>query len=96
MLNTLTQVKQISKVKHMEKDSLKLSNKFQLVIPASARKTLGLQTAKNQNFVVKSVNKNEITFKKEPTLDDFLGAYTGYFPKDATKAIRKMRDNDWE
>jgi len=96
MLNTLQLVKQRDIVEHMKKDTVTLSSKYQLVIPSNVRKKMGLKNTKDIQFRVKSFNSKEIVFTKEPTLDEILGSYTGYFPKDATAAIRKRRDEDWE
>lgn len=100
MLNTLTLVKQKYIVVHMKKkytnlrpETVKISNKFQLVIPASARKVMDLR--ENQKFIVKAVTNDEIVFRKLPKPEEFYGAFDDVFPDNATAAIRKMRDEEW-
>lgn len=79
----------------MKTPMLKLSSKYQVVIPKMARKKLGITTVTGQQFSVISVTEDEIVFRKSKTLDDFLGAYTSAFPKNATGALRRIRDNEW-
>jgi bifunctional DNA-binding transcriptional regulator/antitoxin component of YhaV-PrlF toxin-antitoxin module len=94
-LNKLTNVKQKINIITMGKQYVKMSSKYQLVIPSSARKTLNL-TNNGQQFSVKKVSKDEIIFKKEEGLEEMLGAFDDLFPEDAVKGIRKIRDTDWD
>jgi AbrB family looped-hinge helix DNA binding protein len=73
-----------------------LSKKYQVVIPKSARKKLGLTNGEGQRFRVERVSKDEIVFRKDKTLDSFLGQYGQAFPENATEELRKLRDRDWE
>ncbi len=79
----------------MKTQTVTLSSKYQVVIPKTARKTLGLTAATGQQFSVARVTKNEIVFRKDKTLDDFLGAYSHAFPKNAAAELRHVRDNEW-
>jgi len=90
----LTIVQRSNSIKHMQK-FIKLSPKYQLVIPVDARKVMGLNKA-GQKFVVDKVSKNKITFVKEPDLEEYFGAYDDAFPKNALQVLRKMRDTEWE
>jgi len=72
-----------------------MSSKYQVVIPKTARKKLGLDKPTGQHFKVKSVSENEIVFRKEKNLDEFLGAYSHSFPKNATAQLRTIRDKEW-
>lgn len=95
MVHKLTNVKRFAIVKHMKAQTVILSSKYQVVIPKAARKTLGLTKPTGQQFSVARVTKDEIVFRKDKTLDDFLGKYGGVFPKDATATLRHARDNEW-
>lgn len=83
-------------VKRMKNTPLTLSSKYQLVIPKTARKKMGLVGKAGQRFQVTRVSEDEIVFRKEPTLDDFLGKFGASFPKNAAAALRKMRDEEWD
>ncbi len=80
----------------MKNISVALSTKYQVVIPKAARKKMGLDKAIGQRLRVGRVTKDEIVFRKEPALEDFLGAYGDSFPKNAAAALRKMRDKEWD
>lgn len=73
-----------------------LSSKYQVVIPKAARKKLGITRSTGQKFSVASVTENEIVFRKDKNLEDFLGAYDHAFPEDATGVLRRIRDNEWD
>lgn len=60
-----------------------------------ARRKLGLTKPEGQRFRVERVSENEIVFRKDKTLDDFLGQYGDAFPANAGRALHKMRDQDW-
>lgn len=91
----MTIVQRFDIVKRM-KTFVTLSGKYQVVIPKAARKTLGLTSPEGQRFRVERVTKDEIVFKKDTTLDDYLGKYGDAFPKNATAELRRRRDTDWE
>ena len=78
----------------MKKDIVTVSSKYQVVIPKVARQKMGLDKTKGQHLRVKSVTEDEIVFRKEPSVDDYLGAYGDVFPANATEALRKMRDEE--
>jgi AbrB family looped-hinge helix DNA binding protein len=80
----------------MKADIVTLSSKYQVVIPKAARKKLGLSKPNGQRFKVEKVTDDEIVFRKDKTLNDFLGAYGQAFPKNATEKLRQMRDEEWE
>lgn len=80
----------------MKRDVVTLSSKYQVVIPKAARKKLGLVEAAGQRFRVEKVTNYEIVFRKEKTVDDFLGKYDYAFPANATEKLRKMRDKEWD
>jgi AbrB family looped-hinge helix DNA binding protein len=79
----------------MKTDVVTLSSKYQVVIPKIARKKLGLIKPEGQRFRVEHVSENEIVFRKDKTLDDFLGQYGDAFPVNAGRELRKIRDQDW-
>lgn len=73
-----------------------LSSKYQVVIPKEARKKLGLIHPEGQRFKVESVSENEIIFRKDKSLEDFLGKYDKAFPDNATSKLREVIDSEWE
>ncbi len=78
------------------KSIVTLSSKYQVVIPKAARKKLGLSESAGQRFRVERVTEDEIVFKKDTTLDDYLGKYGDAFPKNATAELRRRRDTEWD
>ncbi len=96
MFYELTKVLRFDIVELMKNNSLALSSKYQIVIPKAARQKMGLDKAIGQRLRVKSVTENEIVFSKEPSIDDFLGAFGDTFPKNTAAKIRKMRDEEWD
>jgi len=91
----LTYVERFAMVKLMKADIVTLSSKYQVVIPKAARKTLGLNSPEGQRFKVQRVSDTEIVFRKDKSLEDYLGKYDKAFPSNATGAIRKIRDDEW-
>ena len=91
----MTLVKRFDTVEHMKTEVVTLSSKYQVVIPKTARKKLGLYKSTGQRFRVKRVSENEIVFRKDKSLDDFLGQYGYAFPVNASAKLRKMRDQEW-
>jgi AbrB family looped-hinge helix DNA binding protein len=79
----------------MKTDVVTLSSKYQVVIPKMARKKLGLFKPEGQRFRVERVSEDEIVFRKDKTLDDFLGQYGDAFPINAKSELRNMRDEEW-
>lgn len=79
----------------MKTDIVTLSSKYQVVIPKAARKTLGLNNPAGQRFKVQRVSDTEIVFRKDKSLEDYLGKYDKAFPSNATRALRKIRDDEW-
>ncbi len=96
MFNDSFFVQRSGRVEHMKTQIVTLSSKYQVVIPAAARKKLGLGKPAGQRFSVQRVTEDEIVFRKDKTLDDFLGAYSDVFPRDATAELRRQRDNEWD
>lgn len=80
----------------MKTDIVTLSSKYQVVIPKAARKKLGLFKANGQRFTVERVSDNEIVFRKNKTLDDFLGQYGYAFGPNSIDKLREQRDKDWD
>ena len=80
----------------MKSDIVTLSSKYQVVIPKAARKKLGLNKPEGQRFKVERVSDTEIVFRKDRSLEDYLGKYDKAFPLHATRAIRQVRDSEWE
>ncbi len=80
----------------MKADVVTLSSKYQVVIPKSARKKLGLLKANGQRFKVERVSDNEIVFRKDKSLDDFLGQYGHAFSANSAVKLREQRDKDWD
>ena len=80
----------------MSNEIVTLSTKYQVVIPKAARQKMGLTKPDGQRFTVKRVTKDEIVFRKDQTLDDFLGKYGHAFPKNMTAKLRHQRDTEWE
>jgi AbrB family looped-hinge helix DNA binding protein len=79
----------------MKTDVVTLSSKYQVVIPKTARKKLGLIKSEGQRFRVERVSENEIVFRKDKSLDDFFGQYGDAFPVNASAKLHKMRDQEW-
>lgn len=93
----MTFVQRFAIVEHMKTTpSVTLSGKYQLVIPKAARKEMNLGAPSGQKFRVERANKDEIVFRREPEIEDFLGKYGHFFPPNAAAALRKMRDEDWD
>ena len=88
-------VKQFDRIERMKTEVVTLSGKYQVVIPKAVRKKMGLFKSEGQRFKVERVSENEIVFRKDKSLDDFLGQYGDAFPLDATTKLRKMRDQEW-
>lgn len=80
----------------MKKDIVRLSSKYQVVIPKAARKRMGLTSPENHYFKVVRVTDDEIVFKKSNSLDDYLGAYSQSFPAHASEVMRKQRGDELE
>lgn len=80
----------------MNSDIVTLSSKYQVVIPKAARQKLGLKRPEGQRFKVERVSDTEIVFRKDKSLDDYLGKYGNAFPANASSKLRQIRDNEWE
>ena len=91
----MTFVKHFVIVKRMKTDVVTLSSKYQVVIPKTARKKLGISKPAGQRFRVERVSGDEIVFRKVKSLDDFLGQYDEAFPVNAGAKLHKMRDQEW-
>jgi len=73
--------------------TLQISDKYQLVVPRTARQTMHINKGRDV-FRVKNVTEKEITFEKVASFEEFLGAFDSVFPDDTTQALRKMRDEE--
>ncbi len=77
---------------------LKLSNKYQVIIPKAARKKLNLKRGSSY-MTVKNVTDNEITFVKSPSSSSDIEKYAGILKStdnpNPVANLRKMRDEDW-
>lgn len=81
---------------------LTVSDKYQIVVPKEARKKLGLKPG--QKVTVKSVSKDTITFKREPTMEELLEKGRGTLKNtpwdkegiDPAVWIRRQRDAEDE
>lgn len=80
----------------MKTEIVILSSKYQVVIPKAARQKLGLNRPEGQRFKVERVSDDEIVFRKDKSLDDYLGKYGNAFPKNANAKLRQMRDTEWK
>ena len=92
----MTIVLRFAIVERMKNDIVTVSSKYQVVIPKIARQKMGLDKTKGQHLRVKSVTQNEIVFRKEPSIEDYLGAFKGAWGPNPTKRLRKMRDEEWD
>lgn len=79
----------------MKTDVVTLSSKYQVVIPKTARMKLGLSKPAGQRFRVERVSEDEIVFRKDKNLDDFLGQYGDAFLVNASAKLHKLRDQEW-
>lgn len=78
---------------------LKLSNKYQVIIPKAARKKMNLERGLSY-MTVKHVTDNEITFMKSPVVSSDIEKYAGVlreeWGKNSVARLRKIRDEDWD
>jgi len=82
-----------------------VSTKYQIVIPKDVRKQLNIKPGQKLN--VRALANNSIIMQKDIALDNatFIQKYTGVIKRadtawgkagmDATKWLRKQRDEDW-
>jgi AbrB family looped-hinge helix DNA binding protein len=91
----LTIVLRFATIKLMKNDVVTLSSKYQVVIPKAARQKLGLNKPEGQRFKVERVSDVEIVFRKDKSLEDYLGKYGSAFPANAAAKIRQTRDAEW-
>lgn len=78
---------------------VKMSDKYQVVIPKSARKKMGIRRG-NVYFFVKKITGNEITYSVLSENEDGIDAFAGILkspdnPK-PVENLRKMRASDWD
>ena len=92
----MTNVVRFDIVLRMKNQSVAFSSKYQVVIPKAARKKMEIGKESGQRLIVDNVTKDTITFRKEPSLEDFLGKFGGAFGPNANARLRKMRDEEWE
>lgn len=77
---------------------VKMSDKYQVVIPLEARKKMGLRRG-NVYFFVKKISGNEITYRVSNRDSGGIEAYAGILQSKSNpkpvENLRKMRDTDW-
>lgn len=75
-------------------EEVKVSSKYQVVIPKAARKKMGITDKGDYTLRVKNVRKYEITLEVVPDWREFIGL----FPQEtnAVKLVRNQRDTEWE
>lgn len=77
---------------------LKLSNKYQVIIPKAARKKMHLERGTSY-MTVKRVTDSEITFVKSPVAGSNIDRYAGILKAadnpNPVENLRRMRDKDW-
>ncbi len=80
-------------MKILPEEIVKISTKFQLVVPKAARKKMNI-TDSSLGYVmrVKNVTATEITFEKVPSWRDYIGTLTGAWGPDPVATIRADRD----
>ena len=93
----MTFVLLIAIVLHMDstQEHVKLSSKFQVVIPKNARNKMGLTTKSGHVLRIKKVTNTEITLEKVPDWRDFIGSFINT-TVDPVQSVREQRDTDWE
>lgn len=78
-------------------EEVKVSTKFQLVLPKKARRKMGIvDSSLGYTMRVKRVTETEITFERVASWRDFVGKFEGAWGVEPVKTIRKIRDTDWE
>ncbi len=77
---------------------LKVSSKYQVIIPKAARQKMDLQRGSSY-MTVKRVTDNEITFIKSPVANSDIEKYAGILKSakntHPVENLRRMRDKDW-
>jgi AbrB family looped-hinge helix DNA binding protein len=76
---------------------VKLSDKYQVVIPKGARKKLNLPKG-DVYMVITKVTNREITFAKpaEASIMSYAGVAKDAWGPHPTAELRKQRDKEWE
>jgi len=76
-------------------NTVKLSDKYQVVIPKEIRKGLNLKPG--QRLQISRTKSGNITITTKSVIDEIYGTFAGkkYWGDDAAVTIRKMRD-EWE
>lgn len=84
-------------VLHMDKvhEQVKLSSKYQVVIPKTARNIMGLTKKSGYTLRVKKVTSTEITLEKVPDWRDYIGSYKNECVG-PVNSVRQQRDTEWE
>lgn len=72
---------------------VKLSKKYQVVIPKEVRK--GLQLKPGQNLRVKQTASGDIKIETASVIDEMYGSLKGAWGKDSDKYLQKTR-NEWD
>lgn len=76
---------------------VKLSDKYQVVIPKGARKKLNLPKG-DVYMVITKVTNREITFAKpaDPSIMSYAGVAKGAWSSHPVTDLREQRDKEWE
>ncbi len=73
---------------------VKLSSKYQVVIPREFRKELGIKPG--QTLSIKRVNQ-KLVIDTESVIDKYAGTMPGAWgDEDPAVTIRRMRDTEWD
>ena len=72
---------------------VKLSSKYQVVIPKEVRR--GLKLKPGQKLSISRSKAGNITIKTKSALDEFVGSVKGVWGQDPVAYIRKQRD-EWD
>lgn len=70
--------------------AITLSSKYQVVIPSSVRRKLGVKSG--DRLIVARLSDKEVVLKKEPSYGDLVGTLPAQ-KQDAVERIREQRSN---
>lgn len=93
----MTFVERFANIKVMK---VKLSDKYQVVIPKEAREKMNLKRGGLNYMTVKRVTDSEITFVKSPRpgsgIEKYAGIAKGAWGEHPVAELRKQRDEEWD
>jgi AbrB family looped-hinge helix DNA binding protein len=72
--------------------SITISSKYQVVIPSSVRKRLGVSSG--DKLIIEQVSDSEVVLRKEPSYHDLIGTLPTQ-EKNPVERIRTLRNN-WQ